>query len=185
MLPTAPPRNADGNYVVLPTSDGYIRVLPAGQRHWRGLVELLGRAEVFAGPEWDLALYRMINADAIRAVAAETLRDRSAPRSSPKPSRAACRSPRSTRRMNLRGASRPGRAAIFAARGSRTSAMPRSLLRRSCSRARRWRSAIRRRNCVTIKQCGVRRSVRAARTNLQAPMRHSAPRRCRSPATAP
>lgn len=76
MLPTAPPRNGDGNYAVLPVADGFVRVLPAGQRHWRGLVDLLGRADAFAGPEWDLPLYRMINVDAIRAVAADSLRHR-------------------------------------------------------------------------------------------------------------
>jgi crotonobetainyl-CoA:carnitine CoA-transferase CaiB-like acyl-CoA transferase len=75
-LPAAPPRNADGNYLVLPTADGYVRILPAGQRHWRGLVDLLGRAEAFTAPEWDFALYRLINGDAIRSVAGDALRTR-------------------------------------------------------------------------------------------------------------
>jgi crotonobetainyl-CoA:carnitine CoA-transferase CaiB-like acyl-CoA transferase len=76
MLPAAPPRNADGNYAVLPVADGYVRALPAGDRHWRGLVEVLGRADAFAAPEWSSPLFRMINADAIRAVAADALRTR-------------------------------------------------------------------------------------------------------------
>jgi crotonobetainyl-CoA:carnitine CoA-transferase CaiB-like acyl-CoA transferase len=76
MLPAAPPRNADGNYLVLPTADGFVRILPAGQRHWTGLVDLLGRADAFAAPEWDFALYRLVNVDAIRLIAGEALRER-------------------------------------------------------------------------------------------------------------
>src|SRR5439155_682617 len=34
-LPTAAPRNADGAYHVLPTADGWVRVLPASPRQWR------------------------------------------------------------------------------------------------------------------------------------------------------
>ena len=76
MLASAPPRNADGNYLVLPTADGFVRILPAGQRHWRGFVDLLDRADAFAAPEWDFALYRLMNVDAIRLIASEALRDR-------------------------------------------------------------------------------------------------------------
>ena len=77
MIPSAPPRAADGNYLVLPVADGHVRILPAGRRHWRGLVDLLDRADAFAGPEWDFALYRMINHDVIRLIAAEALAGRS------------------------------------------------------------------------------------------------------------
>ena len=76
MLPTAPPRAADGNYLVLPVADGHVRILPAGRRHWRGLVDLLGRADAFEGPEWDFALYRMMNSDVIRLIAGEALATR-------------------------------------------------------------------------------------------------------------
>jgi crotonobetainyl-CoA:carnitine CoA-transferase CaiB-like acyl-CoA transferase len=77
MLPAAPPRNGDGNYLVLPTADGHVRILPAGQRHWRGFVDLLGRAEAFAAPEWDFALFRLVNVDAIRLIAVDALSHRS------------------------------------------------------------------------------------------------------------
>jgi crotonobetainyl-CoA:carnitine CoA-transferase CaiB-like acyl-CoA transferase len=76
MLPAAPPRNADGNYLVLPTADGHVRILPAGLRHWRGFVDLLGCPEAFSAPEWDFALYRLVNVDAIRLIAGEALRGR-------------------------------------------------------------------------------------------------------------
>ena len=76
MVPTAPPRAADGNYLVLPVADGFVRILPAGRRHWQGLVEILDRAEAFASPEWDMPLFRMLAHDAIRAVAADALATR-------------------------------------------------------------------------------------------------------------
>ncbi|HSP99034.1 MAG TPA: CoA transferase [Candidatus Dormibacteraeota bacterium] len=72
-LPTAPPRAADGNYLVLPVADGYVRILPAGRRHWHGLVALLDRADAFTAPEWEMPLYRMLNHDAIRLIAADAL----------------------------------------------------------------------------------------------------------------
>ncbi|GIW41919.1 MAG: putative CoA-transferase [Candidatus Binatia bacterium] len=75
-LPPAPRRNADGNYLVLPTSTGYVRVLTASIRQWRAFVELLGRPEALTGPEWETKLYRLVNADAIRLVAADILRER-------------------------------------------------------------------------------------------------------------
>lgn len=73
MMAAAPPRNADGNYLVLPVADGHVRVLPATPRHWRAFVRLLGDPEALRGPEWDLLLYRMGNADVIRLVAGEAL----------------------------------------------------------------------------------------------------------------
>jgi crotonobetainyl-CoA:carnitine CoA-transferase CaiB-like acyl-CoA transferase len=76
VLPTAPPRNADGNYPVIPVADGHVRVLTAGEQHWRGLVDLLDRADAFTGEEWNYAVFRMVNADAIRLVASDALRDR-------------------------------------------------------------------------------------------------------------
>ncbi len=75
-LPTAPPRNADGTYLVLPTADGHVRILPAGQKHWRSFVDLLQRADAFAAPEWDFVLYRLANVDAIRLIATEALHER-------------------------------------------------------------------------------------------------------------
>ncbi len=49
LLPASPPRNADGSYLVLPTADGYVRILAGTVRHWRAFVELLGSPEAFAG----------------------------------------------------------------------------------------------------------------------------------------
>jgi crotonobetainyl-CoA:carnitine CoA-transferase CaiB-like acyl-CoA transferase len=76
-LPTAPRRNADGPYIVLQVADGYVRVLPGNPKHWRSLVEWLGRPEALAGPEWEVALYRLANHDVIRMISAEALRGRS------------------------------------------------------------------------------------------------------------
>jgi crotonobetainyl-CoA:carnitine CoA-transferase CaiB-like acyl-CoA transferase len=76
VLPAAPRRNADGNYLVLPTADGYVRILPSGLRHWRGFVDLLGCADAFSAPEWDSAFYRLVNVDAIRHIGADALRGR-------------------------------------------------------------------------------------------------------------
>jgi crotonobetainyl-CoA:carnitine CoA-transferase CaiB-like acyl-CoA transferase len=77
MIPTAPPRAADGNYLVLPVADGHIRILPAGRRHWLALVELLGRPEAISGPEFEQPLFRMVARDVIRLVAGEALAGRS------------------------------------------------------------------------------------------------------------
>src|SRR5262249_26113040 len=38
--------------------------------------DLLGRADAFAAPEWQFALYRLVNVDAIRLIAGEALRQR-------------------------------------------------------------------------------------------------------------
>src|ERR1700687_1672328 len=76
MLPAAPPRNADGTYLVLPTADGYVRLLPGTVRHWKGFVALLGDPETLAGPEWENAIYRLLNGDVIRMLAADSLRER-------------------------------------------------------------------------------------------------------------
>jgi len=73
VLPTAPPRNADGNYYVLPVADGWVRVLPATPRHWRAFVELLGRPEALAGEHWENLIVRILSADVIRAVAGAIL----------------------------------------------------------------------------------------------------------------
>jgi crotonobetainyl-CoA:carnitine CoA-transferase CaiB-like acyl-CoA transferase len=75
MLPASPPRNADGAYHVLPTADGFIRVLPGSPRQWREFVALLGE-QALAGPEWDVPLYRIVNGDVTRLLASERLRTR-------------------------------------------------------------------------------------------------------------
>jgi crotonobetainyl-CoA:carnitine CoA-transferase CaiB-like acyl-CoA transferase len=77
LLPACPPRNADGAYLVLPTADGFLRFLPGTPRHWRGFVKLLGEPEALAGPEWEVAVYRILNSDVIRLVATEALATRS------------------------------------------------------------------------------------------------------------
>lgn len=76
LLPKCPPRNADGTYLVLPTADGHVRVLPGTVRHWKAFVALLGNPEKFAGAEWENPIFRLLNADAIRLIAADGLRDR-------------------------------------------------------------------------------------------------------------
>jgi len=76
ILPTAPPRDADGNYYVLPARDGWVRVLPATPRHWRAFVELLGHPEALAGERWENLIVRILGAGIIRAVASEALRVR-------------------------------------------------------------------------------------------------------------
>jgi crotonobetainyl-CoA:carnitine CoA-transferase CaiB-like acyl-CoA transferase len=76
VLPPRAQRNADGAYQVLEVADGWVRVLPGSPRQWRAFVELLGRPEALAGPEWELPLFRLANADVIRLVAAEALRAR-------------------------------------------------------------------------------------------------------------
>jgi crotonobetainyl-CoA:carnitine CoA-transferase CaiB-like acyl-CoA transferase len=76
MLPVTPPRNADGNYPVLPTLDGYVRLLPGTTRQWRAFVTLVGNPETLAGPEWELLPFRIMNLDVIRMVATDALKDR-------------------------------------------------------------------------------------------------------------
>ena len=76
ILAPAPPRNADGNYPVLAVADGYVRILAGTTRQWHAFVTLLGSPEALAGPEWEFLPYRIMNADVIRLVASEALRDR-------------------------------------------------------------------------------------------------------------
>jgi crotonobetainyl-CoA:carnitine CoA-transferase CaiB-like acyl-CoA transferase len=73
ILPTAPPRDADGNYYVLPACDGWVRVLPATPRHWRAFVELLGHPAALAGEQWENLIVRILGAATIRSVASEAL----------------------------------------------------------------------------------------------------------------
>ena len=126
MLPAAPPRNADGNYPVLPVADGYVRVLPPGSSTGAGSSTCSAAPTRSPAPEWDFALFRMVNADAIRLVAARRCASARAPRSSPARSRAACRWRRSTRRTSSSPRSRRARAATSAAPVSRISATRRS-----------------------------------------------------------
>ncbi|HWP66807.1 MAG TPA: CoA transferase, partial [Candidatus Limnocylindria bacterium] len=76
ILPTAPPRMADGNYYVLPARDGWVRVLPATPRHWRAFVELLGYPEALAGEQWENLIVRILGVGTIRAAASEALATR-------------------------------------------------------------------------------------------------------------
>src|SRR5574337_1781324 len=76
LLPASPPRNADGAYLVLPTRDGFFRILPGTPRHWRAFVALLGNPEALSGSEWELPIYRLLNTDVIRLIASDALRDR-------------------------------------------------------------------------------------------------------------
>jgi crotonobetainyl-CoA:carnitine CoA-transferase CaiB-like acyl-CoA transferase len=76
LIPTCPPRNADGPYLVLPTADGYVRVLPGTVRHWKAFVALLGSPEALAGEEWHNPVFRLLNGDVIRMLAQDALRAR-------------------------------------------------------------------------------------------------------------
>jgi crotonobetainyl-CoA:carnitine CoA-transferase CaiB-like acyl-CoA transferase len=76
LLPPSPPRNADGNYLVLGTADGYVRVLPGTVRQWRAFVTLLGSPAALAGEEWENPVFRYLSTDVIRLVASEALATR-------------------------------------------------------------------------------------------------------------
>jgi crotonobetainyl-CoA:carnitine CoA-transferase CaiB-like acyl-CoA transferase len=76
IIASAPPRNGDGNYMVLPVADGWVRVLPATAAHWRGFVKLLGSPEALAGDEWLFLPYRIVNNDLTRVIATEALQTR-------------------------------------------------------------------------------------------------------------
>ena len=77
MLPVTPPRNADGAYYVLPTADGWVRVLPGSPRQWHAYVKLLGSPEALEGPQWEIPLFRLLNTDVVRLLSEEALRERS------------------------------------------------------------------------------------------------------------
>jgi crotonobetainyl-CoA:carnitine CoA-transferase CaiB-like acyl-CoA transferase len=77
VLSPAPPRNADGSYLVLPTADGHIRVLAGTVRQWRAFLELIDKPVALSGPEWESPLLRLAAPDLIREIAAEALRQRS------------------------------------------------------------------------------------------------------------
>lgn len=76
MLPASPPRNGDGNYMVLPAADGHVRMLAGTVRHWRAFVGLLGNPEALAGPEWENVVFRYLSADVVRLIASDILRER-------------------------------------------------------------------------------------------------------------
>ena len=98
----SPPRNADGAYYVLPTADGYVRVLPGAPRQWRAFVELLGEPRgARRAASGSIALYRLANADVDRAARGRRAsRPRRAPRCWPRRAGSTCRSCRSTRRTS-------------------------------------------------------------------------------------
>jgi crotonobetainyl-CoA:carnitine CoA-transferase CaiB-like acyl-CoA transferase len=76
VLPSAPPRNADGSYLVLPTAEGHVRVLAGTRRQWRGFLDLLGNPPTLSGPEWEAPILRLAAPDVIRLIAAEVLEKR-------------------------------------------------------------------------------------------------------------
>src|SRR5262249_8192227 len=76
MLPKIGRRNADGAYYVLGTADGFGRALPSSPRQWRGVLELIGSPEALSGPEFELPLVRLANADVVRVLAEDALRER-------------------------------------------------------------------------------------------------------------
>jgi crotonobetainyl-CoA:carnitine CoA-transferase CaiB-like acyl-CoA transferase len=76
ILPASPPRNGDGSYLVLPTADGHVRVLPGTVRQWRAFVQLLGNPAALAGEEWENPIFRLLSGDVIRLIAADGLRAR-------------------------------------------------------------------------------------------------------------
>jgi crotonobetainyl-CoA:carnitine CoA-transferase CaiB-like acyl-CoA transferase len=76
LLPARGSRNADGSYLVLPASDGWVRVLSGNARQWRGFLRLMRDPAALAGPEWEETLFRLMNGDVVRLVAADSLVDR-------------------------------------------------------------------------------------------------------------
>jgi len=76
ILPSSPPRNADGSYLVLPTADGHVRVLAGTLRQWKGFLELIGNPAALSGPEWEAPVMRLAAPDVIRQFATEALRER-------------------------------------------------------------------------------------------------------------
>lgn len=75
-LPAAGRRNADGAYWVFPAKDGWVRTVIGNPRQWNGFVELLGKPDLLAQPEWSDSLYRLQQHDVIRLVAQDLLTDR-------------------------------------------------------------------------------------------------------------
>lgn len=75
-LPTAGARNAEGNYWVLPASDGWVRTVIGSPQQWEGFVHLLRDDPVLSGDEWNDAAFRLMNSDVIRMLAQERLTDR-------------------------------------------------------------------------------------------------------------
>jgi crotonobetainyl-CoA:carnitine CoA-transferase CaiB-like acyl-CoA transferase len=75
LLPAEGTRNADGNYWVLPASDGWVRFI-VGPRHWSAFLELLRSPEELSGPEWTDIGFRLANTDVVRLLAFDRLRDR-------------------------------------------------------------------------------------------------------------
>ena len=71
IVPKSPPRAADGNYLVLPASDGWVRIVPGNVKHWRGLQEVLGHPEALEGEQWDDIIFRALNGDVIRTIASD------------------------------------------------------------------------------------------------------------------
>ena len=76
MMATAPIRNGDGAYLVLPCADGFVRVLAGSPRQWRAFVALIGSPEALAGPEWEIPTFRLLGTDVIRLLATEALQPR-------------------------------------------------------------------------------------------------------------
>jgi len=76
MLPTAPPRNADGAYYVLKAADGYVRALPGSPRQWKAYVALLGNPDALQGEHWEVLLFRLMNADVVRVISEEVFAGR-------------------------------------------------------------------------------------------------------------
>ena len=76
VVPASPPRNGDGNYLVLPASDGWVRIVPGNVKHWRGLLELLGQPDALQGEQWESMVFRMLNNDVVRVVASDITRTR-------------------------------------------------------------------------------------------------------------
>ncbi len=76
ILPSSPPRNADGSYLVLPVADGHVRVLAGTLRQWKGFLELIDDPPALAGPEWEAPVMRLAAPDVIRQIATEALHHR-------------------------------------------------------------------------------------------------------------
>ncbi len=76
VMPSSPPRNADGMYLVLPVADGYVRFVAVTLKHWKAFVTMLGEPEAFSGEEWLSPVFRLFSGEVIRQVARDALRNR-------------------------------------------------------------------------------------------------------------
>lgn len=73
---TVTARLGSGGFPIYQTSDGYVRILAGTPKQWRAFVELLGNPEAIVDGPFSDPTFRMENADALRLLCAEIIRER-------------------------------------------------------------------------------------------------------------